>query len=353
MNSSLVRSIVPIAIAVLFVAIAPYYAYAVNDSHDALKTQALTTQAVAGGRYTDAINEVESNDDFTSANSLALKRYAYGTSSTDDVDFYVLKVPKTGQYTLSFVGDSPLSKGTWGIKVFDYDRGEVLNVAYGAGGISRSDWDVELPAGTAYIEVAGHSMTWWGDSSITMGSAYDIRLAALVKNASIAGVATKTYTGKPITPTPTVKCGSTKLKNGTDYTLSYKNNVNAGKAMVVVKGKGSYTGSISKAFTIAKAANTLKASAKSKTLTVKYSKLKKKSQTISKAKAFKVSGNKGAVTFKKTSGNKKITVSKAGKITVKKGLKKNTYKVKVKITAKGNGNYKSGTKTVAFKVRVK
>ena len=49
----------------------------------------------------------------------------------------------------------------------------------------------------------------------------------------------------------------------------------------------------------------------------------------------------------------KITVAKTGKITVKKGLKKGTYKVKLRVTAAGNKNYKKKAKTVVVKVRVK
>ena len=80
----------------------------------------------------------------------------------------------------------------------------------------------------------------------------------------------------------------------------------------------------------------------------------KKKTTIKKAKAFTVAKAQGKVTFKKASGNKKITVGAAGKVTVKKGLKKGkTYKVKVKVTAAGNANYKALTKTVTLKVKVK
>ena len=43
----------------------------------------------------------------------------------------------------------------------------------------------------------------------------------------------------------------------------------------------------------------------------------------------------------------------AGKLTVKKGLKKGSYPIKVKVTAAGNGNYKSAAKTVTVKVVVK
>ena len=58
------------------------------------------------------------------------------------------------------------------------------------------------------------------------------------------------YTGSAITPSVTVKDGSTTLKKGTDYTVSYKNNVNVGTATVTVTGMGDYEGSSSINFTI-------------------------------------------------------------------------------------------------------
>jgi hypothetical protein len=87
--------------------------------------------------------------------------------------------------------------------------------------------------------------------------------------------------------------------------------------------------------------------------TVKYSKLKKKNQTLKVEKVLKVTKAKGTVTYKKTDGNKKITIDKkSGKVTVKKGLKKGTYKVKIKVTAAGTTSYKSAYKTVTVKVVV-
>ena len=61
---------------------------------------------------------------------------------------------------------------------------------------------------------------------------------------------------------------------------------------------------------------------------------------------------KGTVTYKKVKGSKKIAIAKDGKVTVKKGIKKGTYKVKVKVIAAGNANYKKRTRTVTFKVKV-
>ncbi len=106
--------------------------------------------------------------------------------------------------------------------------------------------------------------------------------------------------------------------------------------------------------TVKKAANPLKI--KGKTLKVKFKKLKKKTQKLKVTKVVRFTKKGvGSLTYKKVKGNKKISINKkTGKITIKKSLKKGTYKVKVKIRAKGNKNYKaSGYKTVTFKIKVK
>lgn len=60
------------------------------------------------------------------------------------------------------------------------------------------------------------------------------------------------HTGKPIKPDVTLKDGKYTLRNGIDYTVSYKNNQNAGTATVFIEGKGNYCGSISGKFNIVK-----------------------------------------------------------------------------------------------------
>ena len=110
-------------------------------------------------------------------------------------------------------------------------------------------------------------------------------------------------------------------------------------------------------FKTTKAKNTL--TAKGKTVPVKYSKLKKKAQTINRTKAIKVSKAKGTVTYtkykviKKKFAKKFVVNKKTGKITVKKGLKKGTYKVWIKVKAAGNKTYKPLTKKVKVTIKVK
>ena len=64
-------------------------------------------------------------------------------------------------------------------------------------------------------------------------------------------VAAATYTGKALEPAVTVTLGGRTLVAGTDYTLSYKDNVGPGTATVTVTGKGNFTGSKSVSFAIA------------------------------------------------------------------------------------------------------
>ena len=74
--------------------------------------------------------------------------------------------------------------------------------------------------------------------------------AAAVTNCKVSGLTTKTYTGKAQTQSITVKYRNKTLKNGKDYTVSYQNNINAGTAYVIIKGKGSYSGTVKRSFTI-------------------------------------------------------------------------------------------------------
>lgn len=78
------------------------------------------------------------------------------------------------------------------------------------------------------------------------------------------------------------------------------------------------------------------------TKTVKASVVKKSAQSYS----LKVSGVKTAVAYKSSSKN--VTVSAKGRVTVKKGAKKGTYKVTVKAAA--STKYAAATKTVKVKV---
>lgn len=59
-----------------------------------------------------------------------------------------------------------------------------------------------------------------------------------------------TYNGAEKKPPVTVTDGDTVLKEGTDYSLEYSDNINAGNGKVTVTGMGEYTGTKEQSFTI-------------------------------------------------------------------------------------------------------
>ena len=78
----------------------------------------------------------------------------------------------------------------------------------------------------------GETTTW---SATYTAFGVDVIGTADLAKASISGVLPSyAATDKAITPKPTVKCGDTTLVEGTDYTLSYENNVATGTATVKI-----------------------------------------------------------------------------------------------------------------------
>ena len=132
-----------------------------------------------------------------------------------------------------------------------------------------------INAGTAYVIIKGK-----GSYSGTVKRSFKINPALIYKQCTFYKIASQYYTGSQIKPVPNIKNGTTALKNGTDFTLTYQNNVNKGTAKVYIKGKGNYTGSCSLKFSItARPVSTLKITVPSATyngkaqkpaVTVKY-----------------------------------------------------------------------------------
>ena len=143
------------------------------------------------------------------------------------------------------------------------------------------------------------------------------------KKATIAAIKNQIQTGKALKPSVQVKLNGKVLKNGKDYTVTYKNNKKAGKATVTVKFKGNYTGTKTGSFIIFPSKVNIKnPSTSKKSITVKYSKVSgaKYYQT-----AYRLKGtNKWSYTTK--SKISKLTSGKEYEVMIRAGIKngKNT-----------------------------
>ena len=83
-----------------------------------------------------------------------------------------------------------------------------------------------------------------------------------ISSATVTGIkASKWYTGKEIEQEPVVELDGVTLREGYDYSISYKNNKLVGMATMTITGAGAYSGTIVETFDIVNAKNPIKAKA--------------------------------------------------------------------------------------------
>ena len=104
-----------------------------------------------------------------------------------------------------------------------------------------------INVGTASIVIAGR-----GSYSGSVTKTFEITQQTTdISNCTITiSKSSYTYTGSAIKPKVTVKNGNTTLTSGTDYVVRYADNINVGTASIVIAGRGSYSGSVTKTFNI-------------------------------------------------------------------------------------------------------
>lgn len=187
----------------------------------------------------------------------------------------------------------------------------------------------KAPQGSA---LAAGTVEGLGSETVDNGTHAAVAAATVTKAKSIAKAKltlSKTsyvYSGKQCKPKVTVKLSGKTLKNGTHYTVAYKNNVKAGKATVTVTGKGAYTGTVNKTFKITKKS------------------LSKAKVTLSKSKyRYAWTSCKPAVTVKLS--GKKLKNGTDYKVTYKNNAR--VGKATVVVTAKGSY---SGRLTKSFTI---
>jgi gliding motility-associated-like protein len=106
--------------------------------------------------------------------------------------------------------------------------------------------------GTATVTITG-----LGNYSGTKTQTFEI-LTKMASLLTIEAVANQTYTGAALSPAVVVKDGSTTLTLGTDYSVAYSNNTNAGTASLTITGLGVYSGTKTASFVIGKAPLTVR-----------------------------------------------------------------------------------------------
>lgn len=186
----------------------------------------------------------------------------FTVSYTDNINVGTAKAIITGKgnysgtITKSFkITQADLSKFTASLSAdsFIYDgaekKPEVTVKSDNAQLTADTDFTVSyssnVNAGTATVTITGK-----GNYSGSIKKQFTITPADFSGFSAELSADTVTYTGSAQKPGATVKSGDKVLVSGTDFTVSYSNNTNTGTAKATIKGKGNYSGTITKEFTI-------------------------------------------------------------------------------------------------------
>ena len=194
------------------------------------------------------------------------------TASAEDAPTYSLSaVESGGRGTISImVDESPVTSAAEGADVTvtvtpptGFSVGSVAgewNAAIAKTRNSGSDIgmkkDFEL---TLVSEVPATGTKTYTFKMIRANAVISIKYAKIIQDSWIQDIAAVTYNGSAQKPTVVIKDGDYTLALGTDYTVSYSNNINARTASATnaptatVTGIGNYSGTASKTFTINKA----------------------------------------------------------------------------------------------------
>ncbi len=158
------------------------------------------------------------------------------------------------------------------------------------------------------------------------------------------------YNGKSRKPSVVVKDSKGKRIAASNYTVTYKNNKNAGVATVTVKFKNNYSGTLKKTFTIAPNSTSLKTlTAKEKSIVVKWNK------QSTQVNGYEIQYSTSSKFTKKNTKSVIVKSNKTTSNTIKnlKSGKKYYVRIRTYKTAKENGKstkiYSSWSKTKTIK----
>lgn len=236
-----------------------------NNDSDAKLTYALV-DAPTGITLTDNMLKAEKADATVSEFQIRVTAAATDNFEAPEEKTITVTVVNKNYVGIKF-GNVPVSNTvTYGDPDFSLTASLTQSVPDGDNG--KWSWEssdtsvLEIISGadtttpTIKVKKAGDSaliVTYIGDTYKGGPAGVSITVAPKKVSEDMIGVIeTQEYTGSAITPELVVKDGGVALISGTDFDSKYDNNTNASEntATVTINGKGNYTGTASRTFTI-------------------------------------------------------------------------------------------------------
>ena len=131
-----------------------------------------------------------------------------------------------------------------------------ITVTFNGNAVSEDEYTISygtnINVGEGTVTLTSENKNF--STTSTKGATFTIVAKTLTADMVIS-VASVTYTGSAVVPELTIRDGELDLVEGSDFTVVYSDNVSAGTntAKATITGKGNYTGSADKMFTINKA----------------------------------------------------------------------------------------------------
>lgn len=132
--------------------------------------------------------------------------------------------------------------GTWSWSSSDSD---ILEIVSGGNTATPTVRVKNAGAAGAILTASYSNDTYYGIANVTI-----IVNPKKITADMISDVPAQEYNGKDIDPVFTVRDGMATLTREIDFNYSYSDNTNAGTATLTITGKGNYTGTVDKTFTI-------------------------------------------------------------------------------------------------------
>lgn len=133
-----------------------------------------------------------------------------------------------------------------------------ITITNTAGTVLKQDVDYKVQGYKNNINIADKSdadaptvmIVGIGNYSGTINLKFSIVTKSISDNVTVEAIPDQMYTGDKITPSLSLMYGDVVLKENTDYTLTYSNNVNPGRATIAIEGIGAYSGTLTARFNI-------------------------------------------------------------------------------------------------------
>lgn len=203
--------------------------------------------------------------DLSHFNTFAVRfmgRMFYGCSSLESVDLSSFKTLLATDMESMFSGCSSLESVD--LSTFNTSSVENTNAMFeGCASVEKVKLGLNVTKLTSFPTGSTGNWTSANDGSVLsvddiltkrlgIADTYtEVPAANSLANAVVTvSPTTMTYTGQELKPSVTVRLADKTLTEGTDYTLTYRDNIEIGTATVVARGKGDYVGKKEATFSI-------------------------------------------------------------------------------------------------------